>query len=404
MKAGRRIPGVSWVVAAVSIAACASPAVAAGEASGAGGRAVSPEGAPRNVAVRDTSEGRGGVLTITWEWPEDRPVDGFIVLRSTDGSAWVQADAVGPSARKCLDTSLARTDRVRYFYRVGARRDGEVTYGAPVGPVASPGAWFKRERITVLIASLIFGTLVVVFIRLAKAGRPLKVRPIAGIQALEEAVGRATEQGRPVLYSPGLNGLSSISTLASLSILSRVAEKVAEYGTRLIMPNRDPIVMSVAQETVRESYTRVGRPDAFNPDDIFFVTDEQFAYVAAVDGIMLRERPATNIYMGAFYAESLLLAETGASTGAIQIAGTDSEAQLPFFIAACDYTLIGEELYAAGAYMGHDPGLLGSLKGQDWAKGIVIALMTIGILITTLIVFFPRLDGLLFLQRWMEKG
>ena len=57
---------------------------------------------------------------------------------------------------------------------------------------------------------------------------------------------------------------------------------------------------------------------------------------------------------------------------AIQIAGTDMVTQLPFFIVACDYTLIGEELYAAGAYMGGDPKLTGGLKGQDWCKALAI--------------------------------
>jgi len=65
---------------------------------------------------------------------------------------------------------------------------------------------------------------------------------------------------------------------------------------------------------------------------------------------MLREKPAANFFMGMFYAESLILAETGNRTGAIQIAGTDADTQLPFFITACDYTLMGEELYAASAY------------------------------------------------------
>ena len=53
-----------------------------------------------------------------------------------------------------------------------------------------------------------------------------------------------------------------------------------------------------------------------------YVSPEQFAYVAAVTGIMLRDKPAANIFLGAFFAESLLLAETGFATGAIQIAGT----------------------------------------------------------------------------------
>ena len=75
-----------------------------------------------------------------------------------------------------------------------------------------------------------------------------------------------------------------------------------------------------------------------------------------------------------------MLAETGNSTGAIQIAGTASASQLPFFVAACDYTLIGEELYAASAYLSDDPMQIGSLKGQDAAKALIMALIILGVI------------------------
>ena len=93
---------------------------------------------------------------------------------------------------------------------------------------------------------------------------------------------------------------------------------------------------------------------------------------------MVREKPAANLLIGYFYAEALLLAETGSTTGAIQIAATDAYTQLPFFITTCDYTLMGEELYAASAYLSRDPKLLGSLKGQDLGKAILILILVLG--------------------------
>ena len=191
--------------------------------------------------------------------------------------------------------------------------------------------------------------------------------------------------GKPILYLTGLDALSNVSTIAAINILGQVAKKVADYDSKLINPNRDPVVMSVCQEVVKEAYMDAGRPDAYNPDNIFFVTDDQFSFTAAVDGIMVREKPATNIFMGYYYAESLILAETGASTGAIQIAGTDSLAQLPFFITTCDYTLIGEELYAASAYLAREPLLLGSLKGQDVGKMFLMVMLVIGVVWVTIL-------------------
>jgi hypothetical protein len=181
--------------------------------------------------------------------------------------------------------------------------------------------------------------------------------------------------GKPILYIPGLSSIGDIATIASLNILSQVAKKTAQYNTTLLVPNRDPVVYTVAQEVVKEAYIDAGRPDAYVSDNVYFISAEQFAYVAAVCGTMVREKPATNLFLGYFWAESLLLAEAGAATGAVQIAGTDSVFQLPFFITACDYTLIGEELYAASAYLGRDPLLLGSLKGQDWGKMIILGIL-----------------------------
>ena len=189
--------------------------------------------------------------------------------------------------------------------------------------------------------------------------------------------------GKPILFILGLGTAGDIATIAGFTILSRVARRTAEYQTKVLVPVQDPVVLAVAQETVRTAYLEAGRPDQYNPDNVFYVTALQFPYVAAVNGIMLRERPATNFYMGKFYAESLILAETGNIAGSIQISGTDEIGQLPFFVAATDYTLIGEELYAASAYLSQEPVQLGTLKAQDYTKGVAMIIIIIGTILIT---------------------
>jgi hypothetical protein len=102
--------------------------------------------------------------------------------------------------------------------------------------------------------------------------------------------------------------------------------------------------------------------------------------------------------MGAYFAEALLLTETGASTGAIQIAGTDSDHQLPFFVTTCDYTLIGEELYAASAYLSREPVQVGTLRGQDIGKALILGVLGIGTILATLGVMFNAQWPQLFLD------
>ena len=241
--------------------------------------------------------------------------------------------------------------------------------------------WFNTNKISLLIIALILAVAIVYYIYSARSGKELYIRKIAGLESMDESVGRATEMGRPILYIAGTLDLDDMQTIAGLTILGKLAQKVAEYDAELIVPVNRSMVLSAAKEVVKEAYMKAGRPDAYKPDSVFYLTDDQFGFVAGVDGIIVREKPAANFYLGAFYAESLILAETGFSSGAIQTSGTAMPSQLPFFVVACDYTLIGEELFAASAYLSKEPHQLGSLKGQDLGKALFVLVLLAGIIL-----------------------
>ena len=255
---------------------------------------------------------------------------------------------------------------------------------AAPAPAVEEMYYFDMKRANVLVIIITLMAFVTYYTFHAQRGKELFIRRISGLSALEDAVGRATEMGRGVLYIPGIMDMDDIQTIAGVTIMGHVAKKTAEYDTPLYAPMTRSFVMSVAQEVVKQAYLEKGRPDAFRPDRINYLTDDQFGYVAGVGGIMMREKPAACFYLGTFYAESLILAETGNAVGAIQIAGTAEPSQIPFFVAACDYTLIGEELFAASAYLSKNPREVGSLKGQDMIKLIIIVFMIIGTLLVTI--------------------
>ncbi len=252
-----------------------------------------------------------------------------------------------------------------------------------VASAEEPTGIFRTDRINALILVTVFSIAILSYTRMARQGKSLFLRKIPGLNAVEEAVGRATEMGRPVLFIPGIQELDEIQTIAGISILGRVAKITAQYDTPLMVPVRYPLVLAAGQEVVEQSYIEMGKGDAYDKDMVRYVAGEQFAFTANVNGYMMREKPATNIYMGAFFAESLLLAETGNAAGSIQIAGTAQPEQLPFFIAACDYTLMGEELYAASAYLSHEPVMLGGLKGQDLLKMVITLLIILGVILVS---------------------
>jgi len=211
-----------------------------------------------------------------------------------------------------------------------------------------------------------------------------KLRRLPPLDAIEEAVGRATEMGRPIIYGQGLAGLAdenAAQTVAGLSVLGYTAELAAKYGARLIYCVYDPSYQPLVYEIIQQAHVRAGHPETFNADDIIFLGNDQFPWAFGVVGLVHREKAAACIYMGAFWAESLILAETGYYGGAIQIAGTANRHQIQFFVAACDYALIGEELLAAGAYLSKDPTQIGSIWGQDMGRIIALVVLIVGSII-----------------------
>ncbi|MBI4726124.1 hypothetical protein HY768_02680 [candidate division TA06 bacterium] len=342
---------------------------------------------PSNITAADTPNDGGQAITVTWQASPDEVlglVEGYEILRSETRDGVFSKVGFVPYGFTGFDDQEVPQNSRNYFYQVKTVGKGAagISISAVSNPAQSREQWFNAARINALVATALFIIIVIYFITRAKRGQSLFIRRIAGLAAVDEAVGRATEMGRPILFVPGISSIADVATIAALNILGQVAKKTAEYGTPLLVPNKDPVVYVVAQEIVKEAYTELGRPDAYNPDSVFFLTDSQMGYAAGVDGIMSREKPATNFFLGMFYAESLILAETGAATGAIQIAGTDAVNQLPFFITACDYTLIGEELYAASAYLSREPMLLGTLKGQDWSKAVIVLMLIVGAMIS----------------------
>jgi hypothetical protein len=352
------------------------------------GQATGAVRPPVNVSAFDTPSDAGGAISIRWQRSEDDQtagglVEGYEIFRAEEPDGTFKSiDVLGAGISEYRDSST--DDAVTYKYQVVSLSESGNSEPAGTGPVQSSLQAFNFNRVNLLLISLIISGTVIFYIQYLKSGKKTFIRKIAGLEAVDEAIGRATEMGRPILFIPGVMDMNDIQTIAGMIILGRIAKSIAEYDTPLEVPTSKALVMTTARETVREAYLAAGRPDAYSDDMVYYLTDEQFGYVAGVNGIMVRKKPATCFYLGAFYAESLILAETGNSIGAIQIAGTAQPAQLPFFIAACDYTLIGEELFAASAYLSGEPKQLGSLKGQDMGKIIAMVSITVGVLLATL--------------------
>lgn len=238
-------------------------------------------------------------------------------------------------------------------------------------------------RLTHLVFFVIFMSALTAYIRRGRKIAELPIRRVAGLDALDEAIGRATEMGMGVHYTMGLQDFES-QTFASFEILRYTAGLTAKMDVPLIVTNYRPQVHPVTEEIVRGAYIAAGKPDSYQADNVRFLSDQQLAYASGVVGILERERIAANLMFGNFYAESLIFAETGQKMGCIQVTGTANTHQLPFFTAVCDYCLIGEELFAAGAYLSRNPVQVGSLMAQDIGKLLALFFVIVGTVMSTM--------------------
>jgi len=226
------------------------------------------------------------------------------------------------------------------------------------------------------------------FIYRAKKGKLPSFRKIAGLDAIQEAVGRATEMGRPVHFTTGMGFLvhaEGPQTVAGMAVLGHLARLTARMKAKLIITIMNPETIPMTEAVVEAAYKAEGKEEDYKPTEmILFLSSSQQAYVSGAIGVMHREKIAANIMIGPFFAETLQLIEAAAYIGAIQVGGTARTMNLAFMAAACDYTLLGEEIFAAGAYISQDPVLLGSLVGQDLFKYLAVILVVLGSILVNL--------------------
>ena len=143
--------------------------------------------------------------------------------------------------------------------------------------IMGEGVIFVEGARTMFAAVMLVSTTLYYYIDRASSGEEIYLRKIPGLQALEEAVGRATEMGKSVLFVPGIMDLDQVETVTGLNLLGHVAEYTAQYETSLNVPVSKSIVMEAGREICRESYLKSGRPDLYYDDMVHYISDEQFA-------------------------------------------------------------------------------------------------------------------------------
>jgi len=227
-----------------------------------------------------------------------------------------------------------------------------------------------------------------------KRGAPIHLRAIPAYDALKKLLAQSAEAGQPVHLSLGTGGIgdaATADTMAGLTVLEYFADRAVISANPPIVTMANPTALPVAQDILRRAYARHGSTEEYDPARARLIAPnpnlnsqgEAFAYGAGAMRIIAQHGLIANVMIGRFGDEFLLLSETGAQRGVQQIGGTSSERVLPFVRATVDHPLIGEEIYAGGAYLSNKPGHVSSLLAQDLMRWLIAAGLVAGVLLKT---------------------
>jgi len=224
--------------------------------------------------------------------------------------------------------------------------------------------------------------------------KKVTLRKIAGVNAIDESIGRAVEFGRPVAIDLHMGGVRSVDGVVALSYLDYIVRNTAASGANIVVGMGAPEVVPIAEEIVRVAYETSPKPEMYNPAEMInYIAPTQFGYTSGWLGLVGRTKPASVLLIGPMSAEAMIIGESGMMVGAMQIACSTSITNIPFLITSCDYVIMGEENYVGAAILSQNPVQLGCILGQDIFKILTLALILLGSLLSTIGV--PWLTNLL---------
>jgi hypothetical protein len=233
---------------------------------------------------------------------------------------------------------------------------------------------------------LILGVFVFLMLALALVERrwPATFRPIEHFDALGSATERAVESGERVHYSVGTGSLVSTdagSAFASLAMLRRVAEAATVSDRPPIVTAGDGSLTILGQDTTRSAYRRARATDRFHASSGRMLGPTPWSYAASVPSVLADENVSVNILVGSFGPEGALVADVGQRKNIFTLAGTPDIQAQSLLWATSEQPLIGEEVFAGGAYLEVNRMHRSSLRTQDLVRVLIIG----GVLVATVL-------------------
>lgn len=211
-----------------------------------------------------------------------------------------------------------------------------------------------------------------------RLGREAAFRPLAGFSDLRIQSGKAVEQGRGVHFSLGrgaLSGQAAATSSAALTALDYLTEDGCASDAPPLTTAGDGTLFVAGQDSLRGAYATANRIEDYQPNLVHFLSADQFSmtYAAGASIVVNRGELGSNLMLGRFGPEIVVVTESAERFNMEQVIGSDDPAALAVATAVTDKVLLGEELLAAGAYLKGKPAQIASLQLQDILRVIAIA-------------------------------
>jgi hypothetical protein len=229
---------------------------------------------------------------------------------------------------------------------------------------------------------LISAVLMAAFGALRRRAAPV-FRNIPAFTRLQHAVGRVVEDGSRLHVSLGHGGITtpqSTSALAGLILLRRLAELTSAGDQPPIATSGDASLTILSQATLQTASQSAAQA-SYDPTAGRLTGLTPFSYAAGAIPAMRDENVSTTVLMGNFGVEVALLTDAAERQGSFTLAGSDSVVAQAVIYASAQEPLIGEEIYAAGAYTDAGPLHNASLIIQDILRWLIISAVIAGALI-----------------------
>lgn len=210
---------------------------------------------------------------------------------------------------------------------------------------------------------------------------PAAFRVIEAYERLNRSVGLAVENGTRLHISLGRGSLFTArggSALAGLAMLRRLAQRTSVSDRPPVATSGNASLAILSQDTLQSGYRAAGAEEQYRFSTGRLTGLTPFSYAAGALPVIHDENVSANVILGDLGSEAALLAEASDRQNASLIAASDNLSAQSVFFAASQEPLIGEELFAAGAYVGAGPSHDASLNVQDILRWLIILAILVG--------------------------